>query len=447
MAAGHITVAPDSTGKNMDADALTSTEAGSPTVYREDVVISSPSTYGNKAEVNASGAVLVAQTGALPAGAAVIGHVIADTGSTTAVTGNVAVTSAGLTNIDVALSTRTKPADQQHAIIDSGTVTAVTAITNALPAGTNVLGHVIADTGSTTAVTGSVAVTNAGLTNIDVALSTRLKPADTLAAVTTVTAVTAITNALPAGTNVLGHVIVDSGAVTVTDATQLPASLGQKAMAASLPVVVASDQSALPDNLTQVGGAAIAIKALPTGASGQAALPVYTNAIQLLTYTYSFRVLATGILTANTAKAILSFDHAVSAAKTVKIRRILIAGRQTTLLAGALDIQVTTGVLQASAGTVITPGKRNLGDAAAELVCRSLPTITAATVQDNLPFSYDASAAVNAQSATVIYDWQEAGETKPWTLRAGVLESFVLNAISDVAQNWTLTIHVTVTEE
>lgn len=38
------------------------------------------------------------------------------------------------------------------------TVSAVTAITNALPAGTNVLGHVITDTGSTTAVTGTVTV-------------------------------------------------------------------------------------------------------------------------------------------------------------------------------------------------------------------------------------------------------------------------------------------------
>lgn len=39
-----------------------------------------------------------------------------------------------------------------------GTVTAVTAITNPLPAGTNVIGHVITDTGSTTAVTGTVTI-------------------------------------------------------------------------------------------------------------------------------------------------------------------------------------------------------------------------------------------------------------------------------------------------
>lgn len=83
-----------------------------------------------------------------------------------------AVTNAGLTNLDVALSTRTKPADQQHTIIDSGTVTAVTAITNALPAGANVIGHVIADSGSTTAVTGNVTVVQPTGTNLHVVVDT-----------------------------------------------------------------------------------------------------------------------------------------------------------------------------------------------------------------------------------------------------------------------------------
>lgn len=71
-----------------------------------------------------------------------------------------AVTNAGLTNLDAALSTRLKPAD---------TLTAVTTV------GT---------------ITNPVAVTSTGLTNLDVALSTRLKPADTLAAVTAVTSIT-----------------------------------------------------------------------------------------------------------------------------------------------------------------------------------------------------------------------------------------------------------------
>lgn len=57
-----------------------------------------------------------------------------------------AVTNAGLTNLDVALSTRTKPADQQHTIIDSGT----TAVTQAT--GTNL--HMVVDAG--TAVFGAL---------------------------------------------------------------------------------------------------------------------------------------------------------------------------------------------------------------------------------------------------------------------------------------------------
>lgn len=67
--------------------------------------------------------------------------------SSVTVTGNVTVVQPTGTNL--------------HAVVDSGaitTVSAVTAITNALPAGTNVIGHVINDTGSTTVVTGNVTV-------------------------------------------------------------------------------------------------------------------------------------------------------------------------------------------------------------------------------------------------------------------------------------------------
>jgi hypothetical protein len=80
----------------------------------------------------------------------------------------------------------------------------VTSITNALPAGTNVIGHVIndagaavighviADSGSTTAVTGNVTVAQATGTNLHAVLDSGT--------------VTSITNALPAGSNVLGTV-------------------------------------------------------------------------------------------------------------------------------------------------------------------------------------------------------------------------------------------------
>lgn len=105
----------------------------------------------------------------LPAGTNVIGHVIADTGSTTTVTGNVTVVQPTGTNLHAVLdATSTTTVTQAtgtnlHTVLDSGTLTS---ITNALPAGANVIGHVIADTGSTTAVTGNVTVVQATGTNL-----------------------------------------------------------------------------------------------------------------------------------------------------------------------------------------------------------------------------------------------------------------------------------------
>ena len=59
MGASHVQVAPDSTGKDVDADAITSSESGTPTVYRQNVIIADPTTYGNKAAVTSGGALSV----------------------------------------------------------------------------------------------------------------------------------------------------------------------------------------------------------------------------------------------------------------------------------------------------------------------------------------------------------------------------------------------------
>jgi len=74
-----------------------------------------------------------------------------------------------------------------------GSTVTVTGITNPLPAGTNVIGHVIDDSGSTTAVTGNVTVVQGTGTNLHVDVDT----------------------ALPAGANVIGHVISDAGAASI----------------------------------------------------------------------------------------------------------------------------------------------------------------------------------------------------------------------------------------
>lgn len=73
-------------------------------------------------------------TGSLPTGSNVIGHVINDAGS--AVIGHVIVDTTSTTAVTQATGTNL------HAVIDSGTITTLTGITNALPAGANSIGTV-----------------------------------------------------------------------------------------------------------------------------------------------------------------------------------------------------------------------------------------------------------------------------------------------------------------
>lgn len=173
---------------------------------------------------------------ALTAGSAVIGHVIADTGSTTAVTGNVAVTSAGLTNLDVALSTRTKPADQQHTIIDSSAAIAVTGpLTD-----TQIRATPLPISGAVT-VTGS-ATANAG-TNLNTSLLA-LEAGGNLASVKT------NTDKLDIALSTLRDALTGVSARTLTDAyTQLTTLIttltNQQAIPGTTP---------LPTRLVLVGG-------------------------------------------------------------------------------------------------------------------------------------------------------------------------------------------------
>lgn len=142
-------------------------------------------------------------------------------------------------NLDVALSTRLKAADTLAAVTNLAQLggQAVAMGTGTRSAGTLRV---------TVATDDVVPVTNA---NLDVALSTRLKPADTLAAVT---ALGSITGALPAGTNNIGDV----------DVLTLPAVVGGK-----------TNNNAAP-GATNVGALiAIANAALASYTEGNLVLP------------------------------------------------------------------------------------------------------------------------------------------------------------------------------
>jgi hypothetical protein len=75
------------------------------------------------------------------------------------VTINFVAAFSGTIQVILALSTASYSAAQLQPI--TGTITAVTAITNALPAGTNVIGHIIADSGSVAAATLNAETTKA----------------------------------------------------------------------------------------------------------------------------------------------------------------------------------------------------------------------------------------------------------------------------------------------
>jgi hypothetical protein len=206
------------------------------------------------------------------------------------------------------------------------------------------------------------------------------------------------------------------------------------------------------ENLAQVGGSAITLR---SGAFGQAAVPVYNNAMRLNTFTAALNAVSSGALVANTSKQVLSIEHAATSTKTVRIRRILISGWVSTASAAAaatIEWRVFYGTAASSAGTVVTVQKTNAASPTPEAAVKSIPTIVAATGPIMGPTVSNATGTAGLVIGTLVpsytfYDWQESGETEPLTLRAGQLESLVLAVQSTSTP--TVTIHATIifTEE
>jgi fibronectin-binding autotransporter adhesin len=206
------------------------------------------------------------------------------------------VSNAGLSNLDVALSTRLKPADTLTKVATVDTITNPVTVTGSVTAS----GTVTANQG-TPAATASAwphKITD-GTTIADV-LNLGTQPTDTNNGLVTVSAIHGHTTAgggayvdvkvTPSGS--LAVDIAESGTVTVTgtvtanqggapwsqNLTQVGGSAlteGQKAMAASVPVVIASDQSAVP-----VSGTVAVSAVAGTVAISAAALPLPANAAQ-----------------------------------------------------------------------------------------------------------------------------------------------------------------------
>lgn len=252
--------------------------------------------------------------------------------------------------------------------------------------------------------------------------------------------------------------LVESGSIAANGFYQAPLAgilssrvrMGSGAVITTSPTIalqLSGKTCTIKEHGINLSGTQITAKAVPAGGSGQSAIPVYTNAVQMRTYTSACRAVATGALTANTAKPIFAFQK-TAAATTVKIRRIIVSGYATSALAGQLDFQLNRGTA-AGTGTAATVNgaPRVTGDAATICTMLSLPTIVAATVVDVIPGFVVPTTTATGFPFTVLHDWQEAGETKPWTLVAGSIDALVINAISAAALNFNLSCHIVYTEE
>jgi hypothetical protein len=210
-------------------------------------------------------------------------------------------------------------------------------------------------------------------------------------------------------------------------------------------VVVLGDESLVA--VAEVTDPANITGALSGGSQG-AALNVNPNAIQKPTFLATLSSVATGALTAATAKPVLTLHHAATATKTVRIRRIVMGAMQTTLLAGSDTVVITRGTAAPTGGGAVTPVPAVPGATAAETTVTSLPTsITAATTVLAQIGAITAATANTGFASFVVYDWQESGETIPLTLRAGSLDAIVINLLSSAAKNYTTSVTVIFTEE
>lgn len=171
------------------------------------------------------------------ASSAVIGHVIADTGSTTAVTGTVTANATLSAETTKVIGTVNVSSGQTVGLVAGSALVGKVGIdqttpgtTNgvqvnaALPAGTNAIGKLAANSGVIIGDVNLVSAIPAGTngigkltTNTGVTIgAVEIAAAQTLSTVTTVGAVTSITNALPAGTNAIGKLSANGG-VTIGD--------------------------------------------------------------------------------------------------------------------------------------------------------------------------------------------------------------------------------------
>lgn len=148
--------------------------------------------------------------------------------------------------------------------------------------------------------------------------------------------------------------------------------------------------------------------------------------------------------TANTNKQLVTFHHAASAVKDIRIQKVVVYVNLLGTAAGffTLELRAITGT-PATGNPAITPKAHHLGAAATEAVCLVLPTTAGTDATANSPYgSFTVDHGIEATTqptahplpqgltagyAFTLYDAsQEDDEVLPIVLRAGTLEGVAI---------------------
>lgn len=306
--------------------------------------------------------------------------------------------------------------------------------------------------------------------NLDVALSTRLKPADTLTAITTLGTIT----------NVV-HIDDNAGSLTVDGTVAVSSITTSITPGTGATNLGKAEDGAHTDG--DVGVFALTIRRdipnLPTAAtagtnndySGLASDPygvVWVRKRQLVTYSAAYRLGdatagqlgLTFTFVANTNKQLVTIYHTAASTKTIKLRKITLT--PSAGAAGVFDFEVralSAAAAPTTGNPAITPRTHDPADGAAEATCLALPTtpgglvgVDTGTVSE--VFSWNAAAAAAQGSASglagqdiVLYEYKDGSEMKPLIMRAATAEGFAVSGRCSAAVALRFTVHILFTEE
>lgn len=189
---------------------------------------------------------------------------------------------------------------------------------------------------------------------------------------------------------------------------------------------------------------------------------MYTAGFRLADATAATRALASGALTANTAKQLATIYHTAGATKRVQIKYVAVTLHSVAAVAGTIEFEIVSlsaTTAPATGNPAIVPGKHDPLDAAAEAVCLAIPGTQGSVVGVNSPVgaNYIAGMGITATASTAsppppaplhaLWDSQADGDGKDLIMRAATAEGYAVTVRSNAASNVLCTVTMIFTEE